>query len=71
MREKDSLRYRVRSSRECRKRDLNNTQESPIHSWNLIGPAVVWASKSGATYPRRREGMMDVDGYLRIVRDNK
>ena len=23
-------------------------QESPIQSWNLIGPSVVWASKSGA-----------------------
>ena len=33
------------------------TQESPIHSWNLIGPAVVWASKSGAMLPRRRAGM--------------
>src|SRR5262249_36316490 len=23
-------------------------QPSPIHSWNLIGPCVVWAEKSGA-----------------------
>lgn len=34
----------------------NHTQESPIHSWNLMGPAVVSASKSGAVLPRRREG---------------
>ena len=33
------------------------TQESPIQSWNLIGPAVVCASKSGAMLPRRREGI--------------
>lgn len=29
------------------------TQESPIHSWNLIVPLVVCASKSGAVSPRR------------------
>jgi hypothetical protein len=28
------------------------------HSWNLIGPAVVSASKSGAMLPRRREVML-------------
>jgi hypothetical protein len=33
-------------------------QESPSHSWNLIGPAVVSASKSGAMLPRRRVGML-------------
>lgn len=31
------------------------TQESPIQSWNLMGPAVVSASKSGAMSPRRRD----------------
>lgn len=35
-----------------------HTQESPIHSWNLIGPVVVSAVKSGAMFPRRREGML-------------
>ena len=34
------------------------TQELPIHSWNLMGPAVVWASKSGAMLPSRREGIL-------------
>ena len=36
------------------------THESPIHSWNLIGPAVVKASKSGAVLPRRREGILNL-----------
>lgn len=35
------------------------TQESPIHSWNLIGPCVVSASKSGAMLPKR-----SVDGIV-------
>lgn len=34
------------------------THESPIHSWNLMGPLVVSASKSGAVFPRRRAGMV-------------
>ena len=29
------------------------TQELPIHSWNLMGPLVVSASKSGAVSPKR------------------
>src|SRR5205814_9246880 len=29
----------------------NTAHESPIHSWNLIGPSVVCASKSGAVSP--------------------
>lgn len=33
------------------------THESPIHSWNLTGPLVVSASKSGAVFPRRSDGM--------------
>lgn len=36
-----------------------HTQESPIHSWNLIGPAVVSAVKSGAVFPRRRDGIYE------------
>lgn len=30
-------------------------QESPSQSWNLMGPLVVSASKSGAMLPRRRD----------------
>ena len=40
------------------RRRAQRTQESPIQSWNLIFPAVVSASKSGAVLPRRRVGMM-------------
>lgn len=29
------------------------TQELPIHSWNLMGPLVVSAWKSGAVSPKR------------------
>src|SRR3954470_24837215 len=32
----------------------NTAQESPIQSWNLIGPSVVSASKSGAVSPIAR-----------------
>src|SRR5574339_61393 len=32
----------------------NTAQESPIHSWNLMRPCVVSASKSGAVSPIRR-----------------
>ena len=66
MREKDGLRDRfdqvwdqIQSERDV------STQESPIHSWNLIGPAVVSASKSGAVFPRRSGIFLqrkDVDG---------
>jgi len=28
-----------------------------MNSWNLKGPVVVWASKSGAVLPRRKEGI--------------
>ena len=33
------------------------TQESPIQSWKLMGPAVVSAEKLGAVLPSRRAGM--------------
>lgn len=35
-----------------------HTQELPIHSWNLMVPLVVSASKSGAILPRRRVGIL-------------
>ena len=31
--------------------EKSTAHESPIHSWNLIGPSVVSASKSGAVSP--------------------
>jgi len=41
-------------------RCYQRTHESPIQSWNLIGPTVVSASKSGAMFPRRKDGMVEV-----------
>jgi hypothetical protein len=43
------------------------TQESSIQSWNLIGPAVVSASKSGAILPRRREGIVVTDNGVALI----
>ena len=34
--------------------EKSTAQESPTQSWNLMGPAVVSASKSGAVSPIRR-----------------
>lgn len=55
MREEDDLEG---CSDQDGKNEEEHTQESPIHSWNLIGPAVVSAWKSGAMLPRRRAGMI-------------
>ena len=41
------------------RRRAQRTQESPIQSWNLMGPWVVSAWKSGAMAPSLKEGMID------------
>ena len=78
MREEYGLIMVVSTSRwylESQVRQLIHTQESPIHSWNLIVPLVVGASKSGAMSPRRspiaarlrdvgEEGMRDVGSEI-------
>jgi hypothetical protein len=58
MREEDGLKC---SSDKDSRNEEEHTQELPIHSWNLIRPAVVSAWKSGAMLPRRRAGMIRYD----------
>jgi len=38
--------------------EKRTAHESPIHSWNRIGPSVVIASKSGAVLPSRRAAVV-------------
>jgi len=45
--EKNSLNFEV--NHQLKHPGSKQTQELPIHSWNLMRPAVVSASKSGAT----------------------
>ena len=60
VRKKDGLALTIDfGERQSEERDIQaGTQESPIHSWNLIGPLEVSASKSGAMLPRRRVGIL-------------
>lgn len=58
MGEKNSLNFEVNYQLKCA--GGKQTQELPIHSWNLMRPAVVSASKSGATLPSRRAGIANM-----------
>lgn len=56
--ERSSAIIEARAGPRRRSRRPTHAQFPPSHSWKLMGPMDVSASKLGATLPRRREGML-------------